>query len=148
MAPTVLKAKGRRDKSNWMGIRKDVLRSDEYAELAPTAVKLLVDLLVQYNGFNNGDLCGAWSIMSKRGWHSKATLHRATRELIDKRWIVISRQGGRNKCSLFAVTFESIDDCKGKLDIAPTTTPSYAWKINSGTPHVGQLTPYLYQSRK
>ena len=34
-----------------------VIRSRGYAELSPYAIKLLNDLLSQYSGKNNGDLC-------------------------------------------------------------------------------------------
>jgi hypothetical protein len=44
-----------------------VLRSAQWASLSPFAVKLLMELLGQYRGDNNGDLTVAWTLMSKRG---------------------------------------------------------------------------------
>jgi hypothetical protein len=71
----------------------------------------------------NGDLCAAYdSVLHKRGFRSKGTVSRALDELRQFGWILTSRQGGRNQCSLYALIFQAIDDCKGKIDIAPTTT--------------------------
>ncbi|WP_125181311.1 hypothetical protein [Thiohalobacter thiocyanaticus] len=87
-----------------------------------------MDLSYQYRGSNNGDLCAAWAIMQKRGWLSRVTLGKAIRELKDTGFIVVSRQGGKNKASLYALTWEGIDECDGKLDIAPRKTPPNDWK--------------------
>ena len=38
--------------------------------LSPRATKLLIDLLAQYRGYNNGDLCAPLSLMRERGWNS------------------------------------------------------------------------------
>ena len=90
-------------------------------------MKLLIDVAKQYNGSNNGDLHAAWSILSGQGWHSKGTLSRAIKELIDKGFIELTRQGGKNRCSLYAVTWRSIDECKGKLDVRETRVASNLW---------------------
>ena len=78
-----------------------------------------MDLVVQYRGDNNGDLCAAWKLMKPRGWRSEATLHKAKRELIELGLIVETRKGWRpNKASLYAVTWLDLDYCGGKLDIS------------------------------
>jgi hypothetical protein len=113
-------------------LQKRVLESAEYARLSSKGVKLLVDVLAQYNGRNNGDLCLALGIMKKRGWRSSSTLHDAKNELIKGGWIELTRQGGRNRCSLFAVSMYSIDECGGKHDRRPTTKPSNLWMDKIG----------------
>ena len=109
-------------------------QSREYAELSPRAVKLLVALYCQYRGSNNGDLCGAWSIMSKRGWTSRSQLEKALDELLAKGWISMTRQGGKRVPTLYAVSFQPIDHCGGKLDVAPCATPSHLWKRDKRAP--------------
>jgi hypothetical protein len=58
--------------------------------------------------------------MKKRGWNSSDQLFKAKDELTDRGLIMVSRQGSRNQCNLYAVTWQLMDECKGKLDIAPT----------------------------
>ena len=104
-------------------------QTPQFRDLSSIGTKLLVDLLSQYRGSNNGDLSMAWPLMSERGWKSKATLYKARKELITGNWIVVSRQGGLNRCSLYAVTFEQIDECNGKLElITKTDTAPDSWK--------------------
>ena len=105
-----------------------VLSSQAMKNLSPYGTKLLVDLLSQYKGQNNGDLTATYSILQQRGWHSKGTLSRAIKELIAAGLIEVSRQGGRHQCSLYALTFYAVDECKGKLDIAATNTPKSLWR--------------------
>jgi len=120
-----------------------VLRSAAYAKLSPHAVKLLNDLLAQYNGKNNGDLCCAWSMMEKRHWKSKDTLYKAIKELKSADWLEVSRQGGRHKPTLYALTFFAVDECNGKLDIPSTKQPKSTWKIKSGSPSAVPIKPEL-----
>jgi hypothetical protein len=86
-----------------------VIRSAQFACLSPNALKLLLDLLSQYRGDNNGDLCATWTVMKQRSWKSRSTLYKAQRELEGGRWIVRMRQGGRHAPNLFAVTFFTLD---------------------------------------
>ena len=108
-----------------------ILEHENYAQLSNKAVKLLIDLFGQYYGNNNGDFTAAFSVMKKRGWKSKDTLNRARHELLDTGFIQQTRQGGRHCCSLYAVTWLAIDDCNGKLDVAPTRVGSGSWKKNN-----------------
>jgi hypothetical protein len=106
-----------------------VIRSAEYIRLSRDAKSLLIDLLAQYTGNNNGDFCLTWKRMKERGWRSPDTLNKARKELINAKFIVVSRQGGRHCASLYAVTFYAIDECKGKHDIRSTFDPSDSWKV-------------------
>lgn len=106
----------------------DYFTSREYADLSPRAVKALVDLYTQFRGANNGDLCAAWTVMSKRGWTSKDQLAKALRELLDGGWITVSRQGGRRIATLYAVTWLPIDRCGGKLDVRADPKPLHSWR--------------------
>ena len=111
------------------------LRSAHWASLSPFAVKLLMELLGQYNGRNNGDLTVAWTLMSKRGWRSKASLFKAMNELESHGWIQRTRQGGRHVATLLAITIFALDDdnpaVKAKLGIATSDYRRGAWALGA-----------------
>ena len=132
-------AQAKRERGGFVPLPFAVIRSHSFANLSAHAVKLLCDLLAQYRGDNNGDLCMAWKTMQERGWRSRDTLEKARRELLECGWIVLSRQGGRHQASLYAVTFYAIDDCAGKLDIRATGAPSGEWKRNDPLPPLPKL---------
>jgi hypothetical protein len=122
-----------KNKQKWGGgafnaLPWDFLGSNVLKSLSPFAVKLLVDMESQYRGFNNGDLCAAWTLMKERGWRSRTTLTKAIRELIDVEVISLTRPGNRRRCALYALTIYDIDECRGKHDAAPTGAPSKAWR--------------------
>jgi len=122
------KTKGRRNFKPFKSMPTECMKSDKYFNLKPYAKVLLWEFCYQYNGYNNGDLCAAYSMLEKRGWKSKGTVDRSKKELLRSGWIEVSRRGGKNQCHLYALTFHAIDDCNGKLDIHPTVTPSHMWK--------------------
>lgn len=119
---------GRSKTPPFVQLRKDVITSSQWANLSYKAVKLFVDVLEQYNGNNNGDMCITMSVMKKKGWVSSGTLHAAKTELVNKGWIELTRQGGRHKCSLYAVSIHPIHECGGKHDRRSTHSASNLWK--------------------
>ena len=102
------------------------------------ACKLFLDLQAQYNGFNNGDLCITWSIMRKRGWRSRTTLQSAKQSLLDVHLILCTRPGGRRRCALYALTIYDIDECNGKHDLKPTSTPPRSWLAHEPPPSIAE----------
>ncbi len=132
-------AQAKREGGGFAPLPYVVLRSHSYSRLSPHAVKLLFDLLAQYNGGNNGDLSPAWTLMQPRGWRSRETLNKALKELLAGGWLELTRQGGRHKASLYAVTFYAIDDCGGKLDVSATGSPRSTWKRNEPLPALPKL---------
>lgn len=120
----------RRGGGGYVALPHAVIRSQEWAELSPFAVKLMMDMLSQYKGDNNGDLAMYWSKMHReRGWKSKETLFKSLAELRNAGWLELTRIGMRNKTpALYAVTFYAIDYCGGKLEVSPTGSPSGAWR--------------------
>lgn len=134
-------AKQARGGGRFVALPLAVLRSPELAALSPHAIKLLVDILAQYNPtLNNGDLSAAWTLMKARGWKSKQTLQKARDELIERNFLTVTRQGGRHVPSLYAVTFFRIDECGGKHDRTPTAAPTNQWMNgNSGAPPIGAM---------
>lgn len=101
---------------------------ENFHALSPYAKALLLDLLGQYRGNNNGDLACNFERMRKQGWKARNTVEKARAELEQRGWIVRTRQGWRHQCSLYALTFFAIDDCNGKLDETPTTQGLGFWK--------------------
>jgi len=143
-----IKATGRREKHAFVGIPKACMNHENYIVLTMPAKILLHEFCYQYNGFNNGDLCAAFSVLNKRGWKSKGTVNRALKELKERGWIIVSRQGGKNQCSLYALTFQAIDECKGKLDIKPTVTSFGYWKKLDSLPPISTNVPPMSTNEK
>ena len=125
-------AKQKREAGGFVALPFALLRSSEFAALTPHGVKLLIDLLAQYNLRNNGDLSMSFEkTMRPRGWKSKDTLNKARQELVDAGFITLTRQGGLHRCSLYAVTFYAIDDCDGKMEVNATRAPPGGWRKNT-----------------
>lgn len=132
MGKTYSAAKGRGDNSQYFGLPHRLIHTKKYKTLSSHAVKLMVDIGVQYHGFNNGDLCIAWKLMKEMGWKSRSTLYKAKVELLKAGFIMVTRQGGRNRATLYAITWKGIDDCKGKLDVSSTTIAPGGWNDLTG----------------
>jgi hypothetical protein len=104
-----------------------VLCSPKYRTLSSSAIKLLLDIGVQYNGKNNGDLCAAWKVMQPKGWKSEATLNKAKKELLAAGFIAVTRVGRLpNLCSLYGITWQPLNPSP-KLDIGPNGFPVGEW---------------------
>lgn len=128
MALSRLKAKRRQTTGQFLLLPHQVLKHSDFISLSPRATRLLIDLGLQFNGHNNGDLCAAMSLMKKRGWTSNDQLNKAKKELIEKKLILLTRQGGKKRANLYAITWQPIDDCKGKLDVTSTTLAPRSFK--------------------
>ena len=74
--------KDKRDGGAFVSVPLSVLNSRAYIMTSAYSRMLLFDLLSQYRGNNNGDLCAAWKFMQPRGWRSEATLDKAKLELL------------------------------------------------------------------
>ena len=129
MARKRWKDKGRREAGNYTGTPHAIQDCPNWAACSGTAVKMLDTLARQFNGKNNGDLCGALSVVQRYGWKSDDTVFWALRELRHYGLIVLTRQGGLHAPSLYAVTWLAIDECGGKLDCTATATPPGDWKF-------------------
>lgn len=110
------------------GLPFNVWQSPEYEELSGNAVKLLMDFACQYNGYNNGNLTAAFSVLKARGWRSKSTLAAAIKELLSADLILRTREGRFHRpggcCALFALSWNAIDDMPGlDLEVGPTNKP-------------------------
>lgn len=116
----------------FIGIPYHVANSPQFADLSAKAVKLLIDLLVQYKGNNNGALSACWTLMKPRGWKSSSTIYNAKKELLDKGFIVVTKTGMkmRGHPTLLAITWNGIDEYqKVEYDehIKPSEVPLSHW---------------------
>lgn len=108
-----MSAAKRAKKKVWFaGVPMDVAKSNAFAELTALELKLLMELVIQYNGRNNGNLTAAHAVLKKRGWSSAGSLYKAFKGLLSKGWIVITRQGWkqRGRPTLLAITWNGIDE--------------------------------------
>ncbi|MGH8436476.1 MAG: hypothetical protein ACRERX_18830 [Pseudomonas sp.] len=101
--------------------------SEDFRALSGGALKVLLGLLRQYRGNNNGDLSASFGQAKKWGIGSKSTLAKALEELQEQRLIVRTREGRFIRpggcCALFALTWHPVDECGGKIDVSSTSTP-------------------------
>ena len=133
MARSRRKIKGRIESGRFVAMPHAVLMHPDYVSLPSCAKVLLVDIALQYNGKNNGDLTATWIIMAKRGWRSKTTLTKALRALIENNFIQQTRTGQfmnpGKQCALYAITWQAVDDCEGKrLEINSTRVALRSFK--------------------
>ena len=125
-------------KERFFAIPYNILQTQNFIRLSGNAIKLLVDLGMQYNGSNNGDLCATWSTMKKRGWKSKSTLYHSIQELVHYGLIEKSSQGGRHKPTLYCLTWKNVNLCDNKLDIRPTNAPLAHWVVQKDDFNAGK----------
>jgi len=124
----------RKKKGRFIGIPYSIVTSNEFLTLRSPEVKLLVDLLVQYNGSNNGSLSPCHALLKNRGWAS-SSLYRAYTSLLSKGFLVITRQGMkiRGMATMVAITWNGIDESKGfayDSHISPSPVPLNSWRNN------------------
>jgi hypothetical protein len=103
-----------------------VLNSDSYKGLGYSARALLMELTLQYNGYNNGKLCAIHNQLEERGFKSGCTVTAAIKELLDAKLIALSKLNykGSRKPNYYALTWESVDHISDfKMDIADTVRP-------------------------
>ncbi|OSI08820.1 Uncharacterised protein [Neisseria animaloris] len=121
--------RGKRTIRPYRQLPVEVIRAPQFRALSGTAVKVLLYLLSQYTGSNNGNLqAGQTEAASAEIGVSSRAVKAAIKELKDTGFITVSRQGGKNRCSLYALTFFAVDDCGGILDIPATHTFTDDWK--------------------
>lgn len=101
-----------KSKGRFIGIPYHVAKSEYFGNLNFRETKLIMDLLIQYNGYNNGSMSPCFALMNKRGWNSSSTLHRAFNGLKEKGFLIVTRQGVKKKgfATLVAITWLGIDE--------------------------------------
>jgi len=124
MALKRIRAKGRSDTGTFFALPHAVMDSADFRMLSGSATKVLLGLLRQFRGSNNGDLSATFKLAKEWKINSKETLTKALRELQDRKLIIRTREGRfinpGGRCALYALTWRAIDECCGKLEVSPT----------------------------
>lgn len=101
-------------KHPYAAIEHRVIDSDAFADLTPSAAKLLVLVVRQLTADNNGRLQASYSYTRKHGICSEHTLSRALGELISHGFIYRTRSGGYQQgAAQYAVTWLPITKREG-----------------------------------
>ncbi|HAR05111.1 MAG TPA: hypothetical protein DCR72_05945 [Pseudomonas sp.] len=109
-------------------LERRMVQSTGYRSLSATARLVLVELMAQNNGKNNGDLSATRTMAKEWGIGSPVTLQKALAELENAGWIIqtrsslFSRHGAR--CALYALAWLPVNECPDKdLEVRPTSAP-------------------------
>jgi hypothetical protein len=123
----------------YSAIPHSVMDGAAYMEASHPAKALLLELMRQHSGNNNGHLHLSFSWLESRGWKSRDVIQRGKKELVDRNLIIQTRQGGLNAgASLFALTWLSISNFVG-LDIQAKDYYRGAWASMDKLPAAGKL---------
>ncbi|EHK68640.1 hypothetical protein PPL19_23132 [Pseudomonas psychrotolerans L19] len=127
MALTRQKAKGRKSSGGFSALPWVVQDHADFAALSGNALKVLMGLVRQYRGSNNGDLSATFTQAQAWGMNSRTTLAKVLEELQERRLVIKTREGRFTKpggcCALFALAWQPIDECGGKIEVQSTKTP-------------------------
>jgi len=128
MARSRLKSKGRAESGGFILFPYALFDHPSVVGLSGNGIKVLLLLIRQYRGNNNGDLSATFAKVQKIGIRSKTTLAKALRELQDAGVVLRTREGyftnPGGRCALYALAWQPIDECPGKdLEVEPTVTP-------------------------
>ena len=135
-----------------------ILKSVAYINLGSWARTLLIELILQHNGKNNGDLSAPYSLMKQRGFNSSGTLSKAGKELQKNGLIQITKLPRKTGTTfemtkLVALTWLPIDECTDKfgnykLEVSATTSASNKWKQLEPPPDLEQSKKNVEIQRK
>ena len=127
--------KKRQPSRRFIGIPYDVIEHPDFFRANPRCLKLIIYLLRQYNGRNNGDLSVAFSQLKKLGFNSTETIRASVEECIERGLIIRTReakfQNPNSTCALYGVTWLGIDECGGKLEVKPSSKPRRSFSIDA-----------------
>nr|WP_251702143.1 hypothetical protein [Pseudomonas boanensis] len=120
-----------------------VMDSEDFRRLSGSALAVLMCLLRQYRGSNNGDLSATFANANLWGIGSKSTLANALMELQRCNLIVRTREGRFMKpggcCALYAITWQPIDECDGKIEVPATATAPRKFSLERAKHSVQKL---------
>jgi hypothetical protein len=92
---------------HYVSFKSLVYNSPAFRTLPSSALKLWVDLRIQFRGGNNGNISASMSTLRHRGWRSPETLNRALWELLKRGLLRRMREGKPGPlrlCALFSFT--------------------------------------------
>lgn len=107
----------------FVAVPREVLTMSEFQRLPSSAKALMLDLMGQYTGKNNGRLCPAFEVMRRYGWCSKGTLQRAKLALLEAPFAVQTRKGHPPRTvDWVGFTWWKLD-YEGSMDLEPRSFP-------------------------
>lgn len=118
-----------------------VLDSVAYQGASFSARALLMEIIRQHCGSNNGHMQLSMGWLRKRGWNSWDVLYRARAELLDRGLIIETRKGGLNNGpSRFALTWLDISNFSG-LDLQANEYRRGAYALLDAPPKIKTAAP-------
>ncbi|HFT8610115.1 TPA: hypothetical protein ACGSTG_003988 [Pseudomonas aeruginosa] len=145
MARNRHKAKGRAEVGTFALLPHSVMDCEDFRSLSGSALVVLMCLLRQYRGNNNGDLSAEFGRLQGWGIGSKSTLAKALAELQRRNLIQRTREGQftnpGGRCALYAVTWQPIDECDGKIEVSATATAPRKFSIDRTKHSVQKVNP-------
>jgi hypothetical protein len=130
------KSRGEMAAGNFIALPWAVMDSPAFQGASHGAQALLLQLVRQHNGRNNGRLHLTSKWLGPRGWRSANGIHRLKRELVERGLIVRTRGGGLNAgADLYALTWLAITDFKA-LTLKPADYTPGGWSRFDPLRHV------------
>jgi len=124
-------------KSRYTALPHALLDSVAFMGASHIARSLLIDMMRQHTGANNGYIHAAVGWLRKRGWASTGQIQKAKAELIERGLIVRTKLGGLNAGpDLYALTWLEVSNFAG-LDLKPTQYHPGAWSQLNPLPAIG-----------
>lgn len=123
------KHKGRKAEGRFFRLTHYVLRSAQFQQLSPRAVKVFLALGTEYNGSNNGALALPRSQLAARGFGQNGIQAAAgLKELIKAGFVICTRPGKlRVGPSYYALTIEPIN-ASDKHSMPEERVASHLWR--------------------
>jgi hypothetical protein len=108
---------------------------------------MILELLRQHNGRNNGQLQLSVGWLRKRGWTSTRAIQLAKVELQERGLALLTKRGGLNAGpDRYALTWLNVSDYAG-LDLKPGTFAPGAWRFTDPLPVMSKRVPPPPESR-
>lgn len=109
-------------------IPEKVITSPVYSSLSDAAVRLLVELVRQHDGWNNGALFASYRYLAERGMKSREKVSRAFDELRAAGFIVETRRATPEQATRYALTWlpansEMRDGTRKEMPLLPQHYP-------------------------
>lgn len=103
-----------RDEGAFISLPHSVLKNPAYLALSMSARALLLELALQYDGYNNGRLLLTKTRLLQRNWKSSDMISQGKKELLAGGFIHETVKGHRpNKASWYAMTWYSLAPISG-----------------------------------
>lgn len=124
-----------------------LLDSVAFMGASDRAKAMLLELVRQHNGRNNGQLQLSVGWLRKRGWTSTRAIQLAKAELLERGLVILTRSGGLNAGpDRYALTWLNVTDYAG-LDLKPGTFAPGAWRFADPPPVMSKRQPPPPESR-